>query len=255
MTPEQAVSETGGVPVPEADVSGKLAKEPTAPDMPSINKPVETAVLDTAASDVAQIEPTEANAAPAGLIQIQENGQSEPVLAEAKAEVGAESLATKPNELIQTPDNDPAPEIRPVPESLPHPETPAVAEANPLPVQGDPSTPLDLSPAGVPESVTDVPPTGDPTTTQVPDPRHDIPPVPEQAAVDMPLDPAQVQAEQPNEVVRREADQAYLDSVIDGSERGESGRIGALFEAYEKDEPMLDKWREAVAAFTSRIKS
>ncbi|MFM0163823.1 hypothetical protein PQR39_25850 [Paraburkholderia sediminicola] len=255
VTPEQAVGETGGVPVPEADVSGKLAKEPTAPDMPSINKPVEALALDTASSDVAQIEPTEANAAPAALIQIQENGQSEPILAEAKAEVGAESLATKPNELIQVPDNDPAPEIKPVPESLPHPETPAVAEENLLPVQGDPSTPLDPSPAGVPETVTDVPPTGDPSTTQVPDPRHDTPPAPEGAAVDMPLDPAQAEAAQPNEVVRREADQAYLDSVIDGSERGESGRIGALFEAYEKDEPMLDKWREAVAAFTLRIKS
>jgi len=44
---------------------------------------------------------------------------------------------------------------------------------------------------------------------------------PEQASVDIPIDPAQAQAEQPNEVVRREADQAYLDSVIDGSERGE----------------------------------
>lgn len=255
VTPEQAAGESGGVPVPEAAVSEKLAEVPAAPDMPSVDKPVETAALDTATSDVAQIEPTEANAAPAGLIQIQENGQSEPILGEAKAEVGAELLATKPNEPIEVPDVEPAPEIKPVPEAPPHPETPAVTEENPLPVQGDPSTPLDATPAGVPQAVMDVPPTGEPTTTQVPDSRHDTPPKPEQAAVDIPLDPAQMQAEQLNEVVRREADQAYLDSVIDGSERGESGRISALFEAYEKDEPMLDKWREAVAAFTLRIKS
>ncbi|MFM0227864.1 defense against restriction DarA-related protein [Paraburkholderia dipogonis] len=254
LTPEQATGESGGVPVPEVDVSGKLAEQPAAPDMPSIDKPVETAALDTAASDVAQIEPTESNAAPAGLIQIQENGQSEPILAEAKAEVGAELLATAPNEPIQVPDVEPAPEIKPVPESMPQPETPTVIEANPLPVQGDTSAPLDASPAAVPEVVADVPPTGEPTVAQVPDPLHDTPPPPEQAAVDIPVDPAQVEAEQPNEVVRREADQAYLDSVIDGSERGESARIGALFETYEKDEPMLDKWREAVAAFTLRIK-
>ncbi|CAN7646579.1 hypothetical protein [Paraburkholderia terricola] len=254
VTPEQAAGESGGVPVPDVDVSGKLAAQPAAPDMPSIDKPVETAALDTAASDLAQIEPTESNAAPAGLIQIQENGQSEPILGEAKAEVGAELLATKPNEPIEVPDVEPAPEIKPVPESSPQPETPAVAEENPLPVQGA-SVPLDASPAGVPEAVADVPPVAGPTTTQVPDPLHDTPPAPEQAAVDIPLDLAQLEAEQPNEVVRREADQAYLDSVIDGSERGESGRIGALFEAYEKDEPMLDKWREAVAAFTLRIKS
>ena len=255
VTPEQAAGESGGVPVPEVDVSGKLGEQSAAPDMPSIDKPVETVVLDTAAIDVAQIEPTEANAAPAGLIQIQENGQSEPLLGEAKAEVGAELLATTPNEPIPVPDVEPAPEIKPVPEAAPQPETPAVAEANPLPVQGETSTPLESSPAGVPETVTDVPPVAGSTTTQVPDPLHDTPPAPEQAAVEIPLDPAQVEAEQPNEVVRREADQAYLDSVIDGSERGESGRIGALFEAYEKDEPMLDKWREAVAAFTLRIKS
>lgn len=255
LTPEQATGESGGVPVPEVDVSGKLAEQPAAPDMPSVEKPVETAALDTAASDVAQIEPTESNAAPAGLIQIQENGQSEPILGEAKAEVGAELLATTPNEPIPVPDVEPAPEIKPVPEAKPQPEMPTVIEENPLPVQGDTSAPLDASPAGVPETVTDVPPAGEPTAAQVPDPLHDTPPVPEQAAVDIPVDPAQVQAEQPNEVVRREADQAYLDSVIDGSERGESGRIGALFEAYEKDEPMLDKWREAVAAFTLRIKS
>ncbi|MFM0432395.1 hypothetical protein PQQ75_25515 [Paraburkholderia aspalathi] len=253
VTPEQAAGESGGVPVPEAAVSEKLSEQPAAPDMPSVDKP--EPALDTATSDVAQIEPTEANAAPAGLIQIQENGQSEPILGEAKAEVGAELLATKPNEPIEVPDVEPAPEIKPVPEAPPHAETPAVVEENPLPVQGDQSTPLDASPAGVPEAVTDVPPTGEATTTQVPDPLHDTPPVPEQAAVDIPLDPAQAEAEQPNEVVRREADQAYLDSVIDGSERGESGRIGALFEAYEADEPMLDKWREAVAAFTLRIKS
>lgn len=255
VTPEQAAGESGGVPVPEPAVSEKLAEVPAAPDMPSVDKPVETAALDTATSDVAQIEPTEANAAPAGLIQIQENGQSARILGEAKAEVGAELLATTPNEPIEVPDVEPAPEIKPVPEAPPHAEAPAVAETNPLPVQGDTSNPLEASPAGVPETVTDVPPTGEPTTTQVPDPLHDTPPVPQQAAVDIPVDPAQLQAEQPNEVVRREADQAYLDSVIDGSERGESGRIGALFEAYETDEPMLDKWREAVAAFTSRIKS
>ncbi|MFM0060048.1 hypothetical protein PQR64_30895 [Paraburkholderia phytofirmans] len=255
LTPEQATGESGGVPVPEVDVSGKLAEQPAAPDMPSIDKPVETAALDTAASDVAQIEPTESNAAPAGLIQIQENGQSEPILGEAKAEVGAELLATTPNEPITVPDVEPAPEIKPVPESMPQPETPTVIEENPLPVQGDTSAPLDASPAAVPEVVADVPPTGEPTVAQVPDPLHDTPPAPEQAAVDIPVDPAQVEAEQPNEVVRREADQAYLDSVIDGSERGESARIGALFETYEKDEPMLDKWREAVAAFTLRIKS
>jgi hypothetical protein len=255
LTPEQATGEGGGVPVPEVDVSGKLAEQPAAPDMPSIDKPVETVALDTAASDIAQIEPTESNAAPAGLIQIQENGQSEPILGQAKAEVGAELLATTPNEPIPVPDVEPAPEIKPVPESMPQPETPTVNEENPLPVQGDTSAPLDASPAGVPESVTSVPPTGEPTAAQVPDPLHDTPPAPAQAAVDIPVDPAQVEAEQPNDVVRREADQAYLDSVIDGSERGESGRIGALFETYEKDEPMLDKWREAVAAFTVRIKS
>ena len=254
VTPEQAVGESGGVSVPEAAVSETLAEQPTEPGMPSIDKPVETAALDNAA-EVAQIEPTEANAAPAGLIQIQENGQSEPILGEAKAEVGAELLATTPNEPIAVPDVEPAPEIKPVPEAPPQPETPAVAEADPLPVQGDPSTPLDASPAGVPEAVTDVPLAGEPTTTQVPDPLHDTPPVPEQDAIDIPADPAQIQAAQAPEAVRREADQAYLDSVIDGSERGESGRIGSLFEAYEKDEPMLDKWREAVAAFTLRIKS
>ena len=255
VTPEQAAGATGGVPVPAADVSGKLAEQPTEPDMPSIDKPVETAALDTAAGDVAQIEPTEANAAPARLIQIQENGQSEPLLGEAKAEVGAELLTTRPNEPIQVPDVEPAPEIKPVPEALPQPEVPAVTEENPLPVVGDTATPLDASPAGVPEKVADVPSAREPVIEQVPDPLHDTPPVPEQAAVDIPVDPAQVEAEQPNEVVRREADQAYLDSVIDGSERGESGRIGALFEAYERDELMLDKWREAVAAFTLRMKS
>lgn len=255
VTPEQAAGESGGVPVPDVDVSGKLAEQPAAPDMPSIDKPVETTALDTAVSEVAQLEPTESGAEPARLIQIQQNGQSDPILAEAKAEVAAELLAAEPNQPIPVPDVEPAPEIKPVPETPPAPEAPAVTEPNPLPVQGDPSTPLDASPAGVPETVTDVPPNGEPTTTQVPDPLHDTPPVAAQAAVDMPLDLAQVQAEQPNEVVRREADQAYLDSVIDGSERGESGRIGALFEAYEQDEPMLEKWREAVSVFTSRIKS
>ncbi|MFM0405224.1 defense against restriction DarA-related protein [Paraburkholderia dipogonis] len=254
VTPEQAVGESGGVPIPDADVSSHLAEQPAAPDMPSIDKPVEAPVLDTAA-EVAQIEPTEANAAPAGLLQIQENGQSAPILGAAKAEVGAELLAATPNAPIPVPDVEPAPEIKPVPEAAPQPEPPAVVEADPLPVQGDPSTPLEAAPAGVPEAVTNVPPEGAPTTTQVPDPLHDTPQRPEQGSVDMPLDPAQAAAEQPNEVVRREADQAYLDSVIDGSKRGESGRIGALFEAYEKDEPMLDKWREAVAVFTARIKS
>lgn len=255
VTPEQAAGESGGVPVPEAAVSETLAEQPTEPGMPSIDKPVEAPALDTAVTDVAKIEPTEANAAPAGLIQIQENGQSARILGAAKAEVGAELLATTPNEPIEVPDVEPAPEIKPVPEALPQPETPAVIEDNPLPVQGDPSTPLDASSAEVPQVVTDVPPAGEPTTTQVPDPLHDTPPAPAQAAVDIPADPAQVEAAQAPEAVRREADQAYLDSVIDGSERGESGRIGSLFEAYEKDEPMLDKWREAVAAFTLRIKS
>jgi hypothetical protein len=222
--------------------------------MPPINKPVTVPALDTAA-EVTQIEPTESTREPARLIQIQQNGQSEPLLAAAKAEVGAELLATKPNEPIPVPDVEPAPEIKPVPETMPHPEAPAVNTTDPLPVQGDTSTPLNASPAGVPEAVTDVPPAGPQTTTQVPDPLHDTPPIPDRPLVDLPIDAAQKEAEKPNEVVRREADQAYLDSVIDGSERGESGRIGALFEAYEKDEPMLDKWREAVAAFTLRMKS
>ncbi|CAE6901298.1 hypothetical protein [Paraburkholderia domus] len=255
VTPEQAVGESGGVPVPAAAVSETLAEQPTEPGMPSIDKPVEAPALDTAVTDVAKIEPTEANAAPAGLIQIQENGQSARLLGAAKAEVGAELLATTPNEPIEVPDVEPAPEIKPVPEAPPQPETSAVIEENPLPVQGDPSTPLDASSAEVPQTVTDVPPAGEPTTTQVPDPLHDTPPAPEQAAIDIPADPAQVEAAQAPEAVRREADQAYLDSVIDGSERGESGRIGALFPAYEGDELMLDKWREAVAAFTLRIKS
>jgi hypothetical protein len=253
VTPEQAIGETGGVPVPAAAVSTALAEQPAAPDMPSIDKP--EPALDTAASEVAQIEPTESSREPARLIQIQQNGQSEPLLAAAKAEVGAELLAAQPNQPIPMPDVEPAPEIKPVPDTKPQPETPSVQEENPLPVTGDTAAPLDASAAGVPQAVKDVPPTGDATVAQVPDPLHDTPPAPEQAAVDMPIDPAQVQAGQPNEVVRREADQAYLDSVIDGSERGESGRIGALFETYEKDEPMIEKWRGAVAAFTSRMKS
>jgi hypothetical protein len=253
VTPEQAAGASGGVPVPAAAVSATLAEQPAAPDMPSIDKP--EPALDTATTEVALIEPTESNAAPAGLIQIQENGQSEPILAEAKAEVGAEMLVTKPNEPIVVVDVEPAPEIKPVPAAPPAPETPSVVESDPLPVSGDTSTPLDASAVDAPQAVKDVPKAGDATTTQVSDPLHDTPPVPEQAAVDIPLDPAQAQAEKPNEVVQREADQAYLDSVIDGSERGESGRIGALFESYEKDGPMLDKWREAVTAFTARMKS
>ena len=253
VTPEQAVGETGGVPVPEAPVATKLAEQPAAPDMPSIDTP--EPVLDTAVAEVAQIEPTESGRESARLIQIQQNGQSERVLAAAKAEVGAELLATEPNQPIPVPDVEPAPEIKPVPETMPHPEAPAVTETNPLPVQGDPSTPFDASAAGVPQAVTDVPPIGPQTTTQVPDPLHDTPPMPARAVVDMPLDPAQKEADRPNEVVQREADRAYLDSVIDGSTRGESGRIGDLFQPYEMDAEMLDKWREAVSVFTQRMKS
>ncbi|MDQ7977146.1 hypothetical protein QYH69_07785 [Paraburkholderia sp. SARCC-3016] len=255
VTPEQAAAPSGSDALPAVDTSGKLANQPTDPDAPSIDKPVTTAALDTAVADVAQIEPTESGREDARLIQIQQNGQSEPILAEAKAEVGAELLATAPNQPIPVPDVEPAPEIKPVPDAPPIPETPEVQEPNPLPVNGDTSTPLDASAAGVPQAVEDVPPTGIEPVEQVPDPLHDTPPPAQQAAVDMPIDAAQSQSENPPEAVRREADQAYLDSVIDGSERGESGRIGALFETYEKDEPMLEKWRAAVGAFTARMKS
>jgi hypothetical protein len=257
VTPEQAAGATGGVPVPGIDTSGELAKVPGAPDMPSIDKPVieGAPALDNAVAEVAQIEPTESSTATGTLIQIQENGQSQPILAAAKAEAGAEMLATEPNLPIEVVGVEQPPELKPVPEGKPAPETPAVHEADPLPVVGDTSNPLDASPMDVPTVAAPPPAAAEPTTEQVPDPLHDTPPPAEQAAVDIPLDPAQVQAEKPTEVVRREADQAYLDSVIDGSDKGEAGRLGALFENYVRDDEISGKWREAVAAFTERMRS
>lgn len=270
-SPEQAASASGGVPVPEIPVvadtepmlpamppenAGPVPEMPTAGIVPDplhgheseINPhmpPNANGVLDNV---IETIEPTESREG-AGLIQIQQNGQSEKILAAAKAIVGAAALVTEPNLPLsaEAAPSVPEPTITPVADPMPH------AEANPNtpPATGgqDDGTVL----LDVPTDSVQVDPATVPSTEQVPDPLHDTPPPAALADVNIPATPAQIEAAAPNPVVQREADAAYLDSVIDGAEHGDSVRLGQLFTVYVADDPMQGKWRDAVTAYTKRI--